>query len=228
MIKNRTAQLIYQTVYCTLGLVVIFAGFGIFDDYRNIRWDFYVYFTNLSNYLCIGLMFCQLIQTIRKTGDSPVTFSPALKLTGMLAISLTFLVFNILLAGAPDRDPQLNLRIGSLLGHVILPVLFVADYFLFHEKRKILWWHPIASVLFPLCYITFIYIHAALWNFDTSILLVGSQTPLIYPYFFLNLEKLGIGGVLMWAAILLVGFMAFGYLFFGIDKLGKKQVSLTD
>ena len=50
MIKNRTLQLIYQTVYCTLALVGSVACLGIFDDIKLFRWDFYVYFTNLSNF----------------------------------------------------------------------------------------------------------------------------------------------------------------------------------
>ena len=31
MIKNRTAQLIFYTVYCTLGLIGFAASLGIFD-----------------------------------------------------------------------------------------------------------------------------------------------------------------------------------------------------
>ena len=45
---NRTAQLIYQSIYCALGLVAVVASFGIFDDYTMFRWDFYVHFTNVS------------------------------------------------------------------------------------------------------------------------------------------------------------------------------------
>ncbi len=56
MIKNRTAQLIFQTIYCTLGLVGAIASLGIFDNINLIRWDFYVHFTNISNFLCIGVM----------------------------------------------------------------------------------------------------------------------------------------------------------------------------
>lgn len=40
MIKNRTAQLIYQTIYVTLGLVGCVACLGIFDNINTIRWDF--------------------------------------------------------------------------------------------------------------------------------------------------------------------------------------------
>ena len=66
MIKNRTTQLIFQTVYCTLGLVGCVAALGIFDDITMIRWDFYVHFTNISNYLCIGVMLAEFIQTAKK------------------------------------------------------------------------------------------------------------------------------------------------------------------
>ena len=72
MIKNRTAQLIYQTFYCTLGLVGFVACLGVYDDVSNLRWDFYVHFTNLSNFLCIGVMLTSLIQTARKKEDSYV------------------------------------------------------------------------------------------------------------------------------------------------------------
>ena len=222
MIKNRTAQLIFQTIYCTLGFVGIVASFGIFDDITAFRWDFYVYFTNISNYLCIGIMAAALIQTVKKKEDSFVTTSPLMKFIGMLGILLTFLVFNIMLAG--NRDPQLNWRIGSLTFHVVLPIMYVAHWFLFYERKKCKWFYPLASVAFPLAYLVFIFIHAAIMKFDTSVLLPGTTTPLIYPYFFVNLETQGVAGVAKWIAILLTAFVAVGFIFFGIDKIGKKKV----
>ena len=222
MIKNRTAQLIFQTIYCTLGFVGIVASFGIFDDITAFRWDFYVYFTNISNYLCIGIMFAALIQTVKKKEDSFVTTAPLMKFIGMLGILLTFLVFNIMLAG--NRDPQLNWRIGSLTFHVVLPIMYVAHWFLFYERKKCKWYYPLASVALPLAYLIFIFIHAAIMKFDTSVLLPGTTTPLIYPYFFVNLETQGVAGVAKWIAILLTAFVAVGFIFFGIDKIGKKKV----
>ena len=122
MFKSRTAQLIFYTVYCTIGIIGSIASLGIFDNIKEIRWDFYVHFTNISNYLCIGIMFASLIQTAKKKEDSFVTVAPLLKFIGMLGILLTFFVFNIMLAGQEGRDPQLNWRIGSLTFHVVLPI----------------------------------------------------------------------------------------------------------
>ena len=223
MIKNRTIQLIFQTVFCTLGVVGCVASIGIFDNINLIRWDFYVHFTNVSNYFCLAIMFAGLIQTIRKKDDSYVSAVPLLKFIGVLGILLTFLVFNIMLAGAEGRDPQANWRIGSILAHVVLPILYVADWFLFYERKKCKWYYPILSVAFPLAYVIFLLIQAIILKFDSSILIPTTNTPLIYPYFFVNIETQGVPGVLMWVIGLLAGFVAVGFIFYGLDRLGKKD-----
>ena len=223
MIKNRTAQLIFYTIYCTLGLVGCVASLGIFDNINVIRWDFYVHFTNISNFLCIGVMLASLIQTAKKQDNSYVTVAPVLKFIGTLGILLTFLVFNIMLAGAADRDPQANWRIGSLVFHVILPIMYVADLFLFRERKKCRWYYPLVSVAFPVGYAIFLFIQAVILKFDSSILIPTTSTPLIYPYFFLNLDKLGVSGVLMWIGILSAAFVAVGYIFFGLDQITRKK-----
>jgi hypothetical protein len=223
MIKNRTAQLIFQTIYCTLGVVGCIASLGIFDDITMFRWDFYVHFTNISNFLCLGVMIAALVQTAKKKEDSYVTAAPILKFIGVLGILLTFLVFNIMLAGAEGRDPQLNWRIGSLCFHVVLPILYIADWFLFYERKKCKWYYPIVSAGFPLAYVIFLLIQAVILKFDSSILIPTGTGSLIYPYFFVNLETQGVPGVLMWVGILAVAFVAVGFAFFGLDRLGKKK-----
>ena len=223
MIKNRTAQLIYQTIYCTLGIVGCVASLGIFDNINLIRWDFYVHFTNISNFFCIAVMITALVQTAKKKEDSYVAAMPMMKFIGMLGILLTFLVFNIMLAGAEGRDPQANWRIGSLCFHVVLPIMYIADWFLFYERKQCKWYYPIVSITFPLAYALFLLIQAIILKFDSSILIPTTTTPLIYPYFFVNLETQGVSGVLMWIAILSVAFVAVGFLFFGLDKIEKKK-----
>ena len=223
MIKSRTAQLIFQTIYCTLGLVGSIACLGIFDDFRNIRWDFYTYFTNISNFLCLSVMAIALVQTAKKKEDGFVTAAPLVKFISVLGILLTFLVFNIMLAGAEGRDPQLNWRIGSLTFHVVLPIMYIADWFLFYERKQCKWYYPVASVGFPLAYAIFLLIHAAILRFDSSILTPTGAT-LIYPYFFVNLDTQGVSGVLMWVGILAVAFVAIGFAFYGLDRLDRKSL----
>lgn len=212
MVKSRTAQLIFQTVYCAFGVIGSIACLGIFDDYKNLNRNFYVYFTNISNFLCIGIMLAELIQTAKKKEDSFVWVKPLLKFIGMLGILLTFFVFNIMLA--KDREPQLNFRVNSILFHVVLPVMFVADWVMFYEHRKVRWFYPLASTVFPIVYVIYIYIRASILGFD-------SEKHLLYPYFFLDINKQGISGVVLWIVILLVAFIVGGYAFMGIDRLLK-------
>ena len=216
MIKNRTTQLIFQSFYCAIGLIGAVASLGIFDDILNPRWDFYAHFTNLSNYLCIGIMFAELVQTAKKSENSYVSASPLLKFIGLLGIMLTFLVFNFLLAGRPDREFQANWRVSSICLHVILPIMYIFDWLLFYEHKKIRWFYPLVSVAFPVLYIIFIYTRAFIVNFNPEV-------PYLYPYFFLNLDNLGVAGVAKWVAILFAGFIVLGYIFYGIDKIIKSD-----
>ena len=175
---------------------------------------------------CFGILLTAVIQTAKKKEDSFVTTAPLLKFIGMLGILLTFLVFNIMLAGAEGRDPQANWRIGSLCFHVVLPILYIADWFLFYERKQCKWYYPIASIGFPLAYVIFLLIQAIILDFNTSILIPTTTTPLIYPYFFVNIDTQGIPGVLMWIAILTVAFVAVGYLFYGLDRILRTKTYL--
>ena len=215
MSKNRTAQLILQSSYMALGLLAVVASFGVFE--MEFRLDAYMYFTNLCNYLCLGIMIAELRQTAKKKEDSYVSFSPLLKFIGLVGIILTAVVFYTMLAGG--RDPASNFRVGMVLLHLVLPIMYTADWVLFYEKKKVRITYPLISILLPLAYIVFIYIHAAILGFDTSILNYYKSGPYIYPYFFLNVEKIGVGGVAKWCALLSIGFIAAGYLLLGIDRL---------
>lgn len=101
--------------------------------------------------------------------------------------------------------------------------MYIAHWFLFYERKKCKWYYPVASVGIPLAYLIFIFIQAAIMGFDTSVLIPGTNTPLIYPYFFVNLETQGVGGVVKWIVILLAAFVAVGFVFLGLDKTERKK-----
>ena len=217
MIKNRTAQLIWQSFYLGIALIGVLASLGLFD--MAYRWDFYIYFTNLSNYFCIAIMVLQLIRTIKRTEDGPVPINPVLKLASVVAIVVTFFVFNFMIATEEGRDPIRNFSAMSIILHIILPVMYVADWILFHERRTLKWKDPMAALFFPGAYIVYVVAHAAIRRFDGSILGFIGQNPLIYPYFFLNPLKYGIIGVMQWCVLLAIAFAALGYVFVAVDRM---------
>ena len=218
MIKNRTTQLMYLTATCTIGVLAILASVGLFN--YSFRWDFYIYFTNISNYFCITILFIELIQTIMKKENNYIDAVPTLKFIGMVGIILTFLVFNIMLG--PGRKPHENFTFESISLHVILPILYVLDWVLFYERKKVTWKEPLVSLILPTAYFAYIIIHAAILKFDTSIMSLNGYSPLIYPYFFIDFEQIGIHGVLMWVGIIICFLLMVGYTIYGLDKINKK------
>lgn len=215
MIKSRTTQLIYKSIYVGIAIIAILASLGLFE--MTYRWDFYVHFTNLSNYLCAIFMFLELRDTAKKNTDSFVTTFPVAKFVALLAILLTFIIYNFVLA--PRRDIKESFVVSSVTLHIVLPLMFTFDYILFYEHGKVKWYYPIVSTVFPLLYAAFIYVHAAVRNFDSSIYYPGRNDPFIYPYFFLNLDKYGVVGVIKNIIVILIVFVAFGYVIVFIDKL---------
>ncbi|MBR1455443.1 MAG: Pr6Pr family membrane protein, partial [Lachnospiraceae bacterium] len=107
--------------------------------------------------------------------------------------------------------------------HIILPLMFTFDFILFYEHGKLKWYYPIMSAIFPLLYAAFVYIHAAIYKFDSSIYYPGRKDPFIYPYFFLNLDKYGVAGVIRNILIILVVFVVFGYVIFLVDRLFNRD-----
>ncbi|MBR0381735.1 MAG: Pr6Pr family membrane protein [Eubacterium sp.] len=220
MSRNRTAQLIFQSFYVALALIGCVGSVGFFD--MRFTGDFHIYFTNISNYLCTGIMTAELIQTARKQEDSYVTTAPALRVISMLGLVLTFLIFNILLAHDPARDPALNYKVECILCHIVLPIMYVGDWAIFYEHGKVNWKLPLLSALFPIIYLVYVFAHAALRGFDSSVMNYAGTDPVIYPYFFLNPERVGISGMVTWILGLLAGFILLGYLFMLADHLLKK------
>ncbi len=94
--------------------------------------------------------------------------------------------------------------------------MYAVDWFLFYERGKVKWYYPIISVAFPLAYVAYIYIRAAIWNFD-------STSAYLYPYFFLNIDSIGATSVLKWIMVLLIAFIIAGYVIYGIDRAIKTK-----
>ena len=218
MIKNRTAQLIFISIYIGISVIAVLACFGLFD--MSFRWDFYIHFTNISNFLCILIMLIELKDTANKKQNDYVRTLHLLKFIALLSILLTFIIYNFLLSDT--RDAKDSFTVGSVTLHIILPIMFTFDYILFYEHGKIKWYYPIISTIFPLAYVIFVFAHAAIRRFDSSILCFDKTVPLIYPYFFLNIEKLGVNGVIKNIILITVVFIVFGYIIMIIDKFLSK------
>ena len=129
----------------------------------------------------------------------------------LVGITITFLVFWGLLAPKIGKDYLLSLN--NMLVHTLVPLLFIADFFLFDEiapigKLDVLW-----AIAMPLYYSAFSLIHAAV---NPNLSFDGSSR---YPYFFMDVDKYGwFGfkngpGVFWWMMLILGLTLGLGYLY---------------
>lgn len=207
MIKNRVAQIVYYSIYLTIAVFGLLGSLGYFS--KSFSTDFYVFYTNLSNYFCMVMIIIQLVKRVKNKTNEATDTAPRIKFISVIMILVTFLVYNILLA-KDSSAAEYFLSPGNLIMHLILPILYILDWVLFYTHGKTKWYYPLISTILPLGYVV--------WIVVRSFILKGATWTTIYPYFFLNIEKLGWGGFFAWVFGLVAIFIAIGYLFVLIDK----------
>lgn len=224
MRKSRKTQLVYLSAACTVGVIGILASAGLFE--AVFRWDFYIYFTNISNYLCVAVLFAELWQVIRSREDGYINAFPKLKFAGLVAILLTFFMFNIIMA--PSKSAAYLLSVRSVSLHILIPILYTLDWFLFYERGGTNRKYPLFALSFPISYLAFVLLHAAVLRFDSTILCYAKDAPLIYPYFFLNYDELGAGGLIVWVIAIIASLVVAGYLLCLLDKICARKKHPSD
>jgi hypothetical protein len=127
--------------------------------------------------------------------DRTSTVFATFRLIGVVAITVTGLVYHIALAGLFDLQGWDQL--GDQLVHTVVPILAVAGWLMFGPRRltsaRIALW----SLTFPAAWLTFTLIRGAFVHW--------------YPYPFIDVTELGYGGTLLncgWVSLVLLGLAA--------------------
>lgn len=226
MKNSLVTKIIYRAVFCTVSLFSILLMTEFFSvggsDTATFTKDLFYYYTNLSNFLCFGVMLACLrddAKQLRSGGLYGFNRSPLLKymkFSATIIIFITFLAYGLLL-GEPLTLRFWN-NIANLGYHVLCPVLFILDTLLFDEHKSIGILDALLATVLPILYVVVIEI-------------MGSRTGR-YPYFFLDMDQLGFGGLMRWIRILLSLFLVIGYGLFFYDKLvnvnGTWKFDFTD
>lgn len=212
-------MLIYRSMFVAVAIIGFFRSLCIFR-YQLDFTPVYTMYTYLSNYLITVFMLVAFAVNVRAAKRDQLakpipSFAPHLNFYAVIAILVTFLVANIVLENMFTPVFWDHPYFDNILLHVVTPVMFIVDWFVFCEHGRLRWFDPLLCTVFPLCYIGFIFIRAA----------VFPNAKNLYPYFFLDVKTLGVQGVAMWIGILLAVFIVLGYVFFAIDRfiLGRKS-----
>ena len=221
MIKNILKILIKLTLIIvgTIGIMMTASEKTFMGDGVT-----FMFFTIQSNITIIIMSLIFLIDNIlflfrKKSFINQVLL--LLKYTFTIAITITFLVFFVILAPTVSTSYLFSFKNFSV--HAIVPVLAITDFFLFDKDIKLTKVNCLLGCAMPLYYLAFVFIGVPLgFNY-------GGR--LYVPYFFLDYKKYGWFslengiGVFYWIMILLVAITAMCYIYYFLMKLrqGKKK-----
>ncbi|MDR1187933.1 MAG: Pr6Pr family membrane protein [Bifidobacteriaceae bacterium] len=200
-------------------LVGLFGGGGgTSGGSGGAAWGAFVYYTTQSNVLCLLWLAAMAVVTIRGMARDgrrgPVEPWPRLGAMVMMAITVTMLIYLVVLAPAAfvqEGDGYRPFTLTDDLIHIITPCLTIADWFLFSPKGRLRWFDPITWAIPPYIYLLF----GFTWPLFGGRFAGGQR----YPYSFMDVGTLGVGGVALQIGVLTVALVAFGYIYVVADYL---------
>lgn len=219
----RIFNLITEFLLIVIGIYGLYINFNSTGDFMGGSSIMLLYFTIQSNITIIAITFCffilRIIELVIKKSIIP-NFLYLIKFVFCIAISVTFLVFFVLLS--PLQKPEYLLSMTNLTVHGIVPIFAIVDFFIFDKEVKFNKVIPLIGTSMPLYYLFFVFICIA-----EGVRFGGN---LKVPYFFLDYEKLtwfnitsdGIG-VFYWILILLVFVIGLSYLYAFLNNLFHKK-----
>jgi hypothetical protein len=205
MINNTKASFIYKTIYLVIGFIGLFLATEIYTGTFND--GFFVYYTNLSNLVAFSLMAYLWFIDFQILKGNPTTFKyPSVRFVITIMILVTLIIYNTLLGNMFDPSYW---RVRNVIMHLIGPIMVVLDFWLFNPKNNLKWRAILDSLILPYLYVT-------------VTLIIGLFTN-SYPYFFLDVNNIGYGGVLGWVFILTLGFLVLSLALVSYNKFLLKN-----
>ena len=173
-------------------------------------------FTTQSNLFCVIIAVITVIRIIKGDYSESKTyiFFKGMSLTSIL---LTFTIYNFFLKPAMKGtvpEPDALLAFADYLVHVFVPILMLTEYLLFETKGLFKFWYPFVWPSFVIYYIGY----TAVYKLFGGLYVFPGQV-LKFPYFFLDYETHGWKNVIMWTSLIIVIFIVFSFLVFGLDKV---------
>ncbi|MDR1428134.1 MAG: Pr6Pr family membrane protein [Bifidobacteriaceae bacterium] len=213
-VSNRIGALIYRLVAVCLIAAGLVRLVGLFDG--GFSGGAFVFYTTQSNVLSLIWMATMAAMTawaiVRDGPRGSCAPAPRLGATAMMAITVTMIVYLVVLAPAAfqqDSDYRPFTLTDDLI-HIITPCLVIADWFAFSPKGRLRLFDPVLWAGPPYAYLAFVFIWAATGHDFGE----GRS----YPYSFVDVDAHGVGGVAVQIGVLSVALIGFGYGYLAADR----------
>lgn len=197
---SRTFRFIIVILY------ILVAAYGCISSWLYGT-RFFLFFTNLGNLYCLGLMINELVRLIRR---KPISL-PLMQweFGGLISILVIGTVYNLLL-GDPTSASYWNNK-PSVCLHLITPILYTIYFVATRPMRKVTAGGIQCGILLPYLYIAFIYARH---------LITGDQW---FPYFFLDINRIGWVGAICWIIALTAVFVLTGVIFIYLGRRNSRS-----
>ncbi|MET4684993.1 Pr6Pr family membrane protein [Brevundimonas faecalis] len=162
--------------------------------------NFFSYFTILSNILVALALTAPVVAPNSRIGRWAL--SEGVRAAVAMFIVVVGVVYHFLLAGI--WAPQGWALVGNVLLHYVMPAAFVIDWLAFTPKGRLRWVDPAKWLVPVLIYGGWTLLHGKLSGW--------------WPYWFTDVDKLGLGKVMVYFAGLLVFFLVVGLIVVAIDR----------
>ncbi|CAI8907855.1 Pr6Pr family membrane protein [Pseudomonas sp. IT-P74] len=170
--------------------------------------SFFSYFTVLSNTLVATVLTCEW--TSRESAARRWFLQPWVSSGIAVSIAVVSLAYNLLLRHL--WHPEGWQWLADELLHDIMPLLFLGYWWRCVPKGTLRGWHIAPWVIYPLLYFAYS--------------LLRGHLLAVYPYPFIDVDKLGYPQVFINAGGLLAGFVVIALLVIGLDRwLGSRTKS---
>ncbi len=162
--------------------------------------SFFSYFTVLTNTLVATVLTCEL--TSRESAARRWFLQPWVSSGIAVSIAVVGLAYNVLLRHL--WHPQGWQWLADELMHDVMPLLFLAYWWCCVPKGALRLRHIAAWAIYPVVYFAY-----SLWR---------GHLLAVYPYPFIDVEKLGYPQVFVNAGGILVGFVVIALVLIGLDR----------
>jgi hypothetical protein len=163
--------------------------------------DSHGYFTTWSN-IMVAVTLTALYLNPERTGR----FFSSLRNTGLLMITMTMVLYHLLLAGV--ANPQSWYALTNLLQHYITPVITIAVWAAAGPRSRFPFSHTFTVFIIPITYLVYTLVHGAIAS--------------VYPYGFFNVIKYGYASVLMLMGGVIVGGYVVALVYYGVGRLRSR------
>ncbi|MDR2336861.1 MAG: Pr6Pr family membrane protein [Candidatus Nomurabacteria bacterium] len=211
--KNKNLATIFRLILvavCLYGVVLLLSVSG------GNTLETLSFYTLQSNIVVLVFFAFLLIRTWQRKSAPPASIKGAVT----VCITLTFLVYHFMLQPSFAKSPELQAYVFSpsnIIVHYIVPLMTIADWLLFDKKGSLKKLDPVKWLLIPLAYLIFAMVRAGFG----PISIAGSR----YPYFFLDIDKYGVGQVAINVLVVGAGFAVLGYVIYFIDLAMAKKLT---